>query len=534
MSTTTAVNTVPRSVVVGNGSVSEQANLVGPSMLGWVYRSLSGTAWYRLIPSSQVSLEWRHCIRTYVPPSDSQLLAASRDWYQPFPDEPRLVILYRTNGPVRSFAECIADADATVRLRSAVAAVRALSKWWGAVSPPLLPLPADIVVAEDGTVRVLWIPLSHLPDARTAFAAPERILYLPPELLRSAANVTWDATTWQAVDRYAIGVSLLGCYCELPSVQRPELAMFRAGTGSLFQRLSPRTDLPPWLERFTTHRNTISLVRRLTSPALGTRLNVDLDQLAARLEKSLVLFDPRTAVAWLRDRAQPQEALQLLQELFPLTETLGIDAERQYDLLCLAGELCAKYLRCPLDAIDYYERAIDSTNVRPEAFQEQLRVIASSRHHATLETMLESNSTVATELDMKLWRNYRFLARDRMTHADNEDDEMNDRLVARYALWRGQYDIARDFIYPRLTDEDGTYIWWDFDLNLAYVRAFLGLENGDGTNLGLASQQLQRIKDGLEFFREHFSFDPSLAQQYGEEVGDLEYRIFRASPNLNQ
>ena len=103
---------------------------------------------------------------------------------------------------------------------------------------------------------------------------------------------------------------------------------------------------------------------------------------------------------------------------------------------------------------------------------------------------------------------------------------MDDRLVGTYWLWRQQYARARDFLLPRLCDAQQTYIWWDFELNLAYVQAYLGLENGDGTNLALAKQQLQMIKDGLNFVSQNASLDPDLIHQYGSEIADLEHRIF--------
>lgn len=529
---TTPDSVVPSTVVFHDGSHGNEAMLVGPSLFGWVYRSSCGTTWYRLFPSEQLDhvgqseLEWRHRFRTQTLPPSSSILTAQRDWHQLFEDESWLVVAYESARPGKSLAEHIRGKDATLRMRSAVAALRALPEWWNTLELPILPLPADIVVSDDGSIQLLWIPRPRLPDSNTAVANPERILHMPPELLRSAANVAWDIATWKAVDLYAIGVTLLGCYCQLPDVQRPVPLMQRAATGSLFQKLQARCDLPPWLERFSNHRNTVSGLHRLTSPVLKTRLEVDLGKLADRLERSLALFDPRSAVAWLRDQAKPQEALDLLQELFPLTASLEIDTDLQYDLLCMAGELCARYLRRVLDALDYYERAIDLNGHRREAYREQLRVIASSPHHMELADIVESNSPISTDLDMKLWRNYRFLVGGRTTHASNDDDEMDDRSIAHYTLSRRQYDVACDFIKPRLLDETGRYIWWDFELMLALGWAFLGI--GDRSNLELASQQIQQIKNGLEYVRRNCSLEMSLVQQYGDDLSDLEYRVFVA------
>src|SRR5688572_2085954 len=119
------------------------------------------------------------------------------------------------------------------------------------------------------------------------------------------------------MDRYAMGVSLLNCYYDLPSFSWADTALARGANGTLFSRLTLRTDLPAWLERFEQHRNTLALVCRLTSSHSSTRAQVEIAVLVDRLQHLMELFDPRTAAARLRDRTQPLEALNLLREFFP-------------------------------------------------------------------------------------------------------------------------------------------------------------------------------------------------------------------------
>ena len=318
----TADRPVLTSVTLGEGARRDEATLIGPSMWGWVYRSVTSLHWYRLLPYEETA-EWRHQLRER-PPVLHGVWTPLRDWQQSIDSAPWLVIAYRPESAGQSLSELLRDKRPAVRLRATVASLRALTDWWQGLSAPLFPLPADIVLNENDQAQLLWMPRGQLPNARAVFAAPERALYLAPEFLRSAANVAWDAATWQGVDRYAIGVSLLDSYYQLPAIPSADAALSRGAAGTLLSSLTPRTDLPNWLDRFENRRNTVAFLKRLTSPILQTRLSVDLKQLVERLERLLELFDPRHAVASLRDSAQPKVALDLLQELFPLVEPLGI------------------------------------------------------------------------------------------------------------------------------------------------------------------------------------------------------------------
>lgn len=524
MFTTIADKTVPETLVLDDGRQRDEATLLGSSMRGWIYRSTSPNVWYRLIPIEDSSLEWRHRIRADAPVEDC-FLSATADWHQPFSDAPRLVVLYRSLTPARSLAECLKDHDVSVRLKSAIALLRMVSQCWSTLSP-LMPMPADIVVDENGMARLLWIPKGSLPNERTVFEDPQRLLYLAPEILRSANNVSEEINRCEAADRYAIGVMLLSCYEQLPSVDRVEAAIFRAATGTLVHNLPANQELPVWLARASSHRRTLSLLHRLVAPVPETRLRVNLRTLTQRLEQSVEMADPCKAVAWLRDRGKPEDALGLLEEVLPLTESLGISSQQQYELLCLAGELCGGYLRRPLDALDYLERAVTLQPNARQARQEQLSLIVAAKHHSSLDTSFLTDPGIAVDLDVKLWRNYRALYLGRTIHSDDADEQKVDRLVARYVIWRGQFDIARDFIYPRLFDSSGNYAWWDFDLNLAYVQSFLGLEDGSGVNLDRAAEQTQQIKKGFAWIEQNGMLDPTLLGQYGQELAELELRIF--------
>jgi hypothetical protein len=513
---------------------TEVLHFAGTSLRGAIYRSGQSGWWYRLVPCDQAPADWHESLQRHsFTMADDQLIAPVRHWRQSLEGVAHLVVLYRHNIPGRTMAECLQDSTPDSRVRCAAGVLRALPNWWQHLHRPLVPLPADIVLGVDNRLRLLWMPPGPLPGYDTILADPHRVLYLSPELVRSASNLPWDESTWEAIDRYAVGVGVLQCYHRLPDVDRFETAMFRTANGTLLNQLQPRTDFPPWVERFATHHNTITVVQRLTAPTLDTRRSVHLGQLADRLEHHLQLFDARRAVEQLRDLAKPAEAVDLLQEVFPLIESLSISVEMHYDLLRLAGELCEKYLRRPLDALDFYDRAIDLLPAAPQACRDQMRMIANARHHPALALLLQAAPDVAGEIDAKLWRNYTKLYQGRAHHAANPDEHLDDHLIARYLLWREQFAQARDFIFPRLTDANGKYLWWDFELNLAYVAAFIGLETGEGSNASRAVEQLRQVRNGLRFARQNHTLDASTAAAHGQEVSELERQLFAMGYHLS-
>jgi tetratricopeptide (TPR) repeat protein len=534
MCTISANNELGETIRLDDGHRVDEAVFVGPSMLGTIYRSTQSPEWYRLVPIENASIEWRHSVSSQAAAAPQTIARSRKFWQQSFGNSTQLVFSYAANEPGQTLAELITSGEPAERLRGAACLVRALSQWWLAFSPPVFPLPADIVISDDGQARLLAIPRSELPNIQAVFARPQRLLYLAPEMLRSATNIAWDTASWQAMDSYAVGVCLLACFCELPSISQVESTLFRCATGSIFSKPTLRADFPAWLEQFPHHRNTLNLIRRLISRDPASRMSVDLKHLPHQLEQLREMFDPRTAVAWLRDQAKPKEALKLLQELLARAVSPDGETQQQYDLLCLAGELCARFLHQPLEAIDYFERAIGLDPVRHEAHREQLRIIAGARHHRALATLLDSHSSVSDEIDAKLWRNYAALFGNRTTYGNGDTEQMDDRLVASYVIWRRQFALARDFIYPRLFDDEQNYIWWDFDLGLAYVQSFFGLASEDPDNLQRATDQLQQIKSSLQLAMGSGLFEETQVHQYGEEVADLEYRIYLAKQNIKR
>ncbi len=537
MPMTNANSAVPQTVVFDDGNRPDEAVRIGPSMRGFVFRSSHGSHRYRLIPIADAPIEWRHEIRSQAPRNESSLVTADRDWQQNVNGATWVVVRYAPAGNYRTLAELIAEGDPTRRLKACAACLRRLPDWRRALATPLWSMPADIVVSPEGDARWLWIPRGMLPGAREVFQDACRLPYLAPEYVRNAGVGSWDAAAWEACDRFALGACLLECFYQFPPARDAAAALPRAAAGTMFSRLVPRADLPPWLAQFSDYANTLAPAKRLCSPDRANRSGVDLQALAQKLDQSLDLFDPHRAASMLRDRAKPQEALQLLQDVFPRAAALSVDAAKQYDLLCLAGELCAQFLQVPLDAVDFFERAIVLDPERDTAYREQFGVIARARHHASLSAMIENRPADAVAIDVKFWRNYRFLRGTEVCRGEDEETREIDRLTARYALWRRQFDVARDFIYPRLFTADGTYAWWDIEFNLSYVESFLGLETGNGAQLDKASEQLQLIKNGLAHLQQQWEqlpeqFDPG--RMYGEEIADLEYHIFTAKQALKR
>ena len=521
---TTAGNSMSMPPVLDVVGESSKPLLVGPAMHGWIYRNPSGTDWFRAVPVEQTDLEWRHRVRGPRLGSHNILFPA-KDWQQQIGDRTYQILSYRNSSSARALSQFFENSTAAQRLAKLVTLLRIIPGWWKTLQAPLLLLASEIIVGNDGELRLLGMASGLTPSPATLLEAPERLLSMPPEWLRSGPETQWNEKAWQAVDRYCVGVLLLSSLFQPPCIRNFDTVAVRAASGCVFAHPVNRIDLPGWLGRFPRFEKTIAAIRQLVSADVSLRSGVDFQQLADRIEKLLDLFDPFVAAKWLRDVSRPQEALDVLEELFPSADQLGITSAQQYELFCLAGELVARYLDRPLDAIDYFERAIQKDNRAQPAYREELMVIASARHHPSLAIMILHDAAVAEDVDQKLWRNYVAIFGDRAAHAENEDDAQIDRLVADYLIWRKNFVKAQQFILSRLFDRQGTYIWWDFELMLPYVHTFLGLETGNGVNLQLARDQLQQVREALLQVGHNTLMEPSQVHQIGGEIADLELFI---------
>lgn len=445
--------------------------LVGPSFQGWIYQTSKGPHCYRLLSQSEMKLARRHEIKAWEGKHLGPGLAPITKAWQPEELSDSYLVQYTVGKLDRTLAEALTDPEAGIRIDYAVKAVRALPVWWRVLWRPLLPMPADIAFAQTGEVFLLPLPKGPLPPVEQIFAAPERGLYLAPELARGA--VAGDGGDW---DRYALGVALLQCFAEISLPADAGAVLLEAARGNALSPPRVASNLPFWLERLAATRRALDQVRRLVSPDLAGRQAVNLEKLADRLQEWREQMNPLTAAREIRDAQGALPAFDLLQRVLLTQES--------YDLLVFAGQLAGQYLRRPLEGLDFFERAINQKPDRPEAYLEQFKTIAAGRHHDQLRLLIASDSPRKEQIDALLIRDFQ-----KMSSELQENHELE---MANYLLWRQYYRQAADFIHPRLY-HGTTYLWWRFALNLAYAEALLGLGE-----LEKACQLLQNIRERLE------------------------------------
>lgn len=513
------------------GERKELLAYVGPSLHGWVVRSCSAPAYYKLIPVDKASLPWRRQVNDWVEQGQSAWppglvrIAAAEEIVQ-MGDAQYFCFRYALAEGARSLVDLLREADAPGRLRSVVRVLRALPAWWTHVSAPLVPMAADVVFTADESPCLLALPFVRLPDVETVFAEPVRAMALSPELLgvRSAA-VQWTPQAWQNVDRYAIGSVLMESFFAVWPPAGPELLLRQVATGTVWNTARRASRLPFWLQRVQAAQQAIALAVRMVSPDPAIRGQMDLSNLAERLEHCCDRMKPQEAVLEVRNFGQPADALRLAQEIL-LTE-------ESYELLLLAGETALHAAR-PLEAVDFFERAIARAPQRPEAYARQLSLIARSFEHAPLENIHQQQSVAALQLDALAWRDFQALPPD-----SQEEQEV---AMAKYLVWhsslpgrQGELDRAATFIHQRLYDKQNVFAWWKLALNLAYLKvlvmqtAWLRRQAACAATRQVAQermagcyQQLRIVREAYLWLTDQGLFDPAEAHEFGEELNDLE------------
>jgi hypothetical protein len=502
----------PRRIQV-EGRVHE-IETVGPSLHGHVFRSCEGTHVYRVLPVDRAGIERRYALdaamRMEAPPG---VLLPDRQFQSEGGSD--FLVRYPLPAGSRPLPDVLHGDAPQSRVRALVAVLRTFDLWERAVPDPLTPLPADVVIGADGNARFLFVPFDRLAGPEDVFAAPALGMFLAPELVRSRRDIDWQSSrTWGAIRRFSVGVMLASCFRSLPESDSAETVLARAATGRMADQSSRRSDFPPWLERFALFRQFETLSRRLISPLPAARLEVPLDQVASRLEQCAEFCDPLRAAAQLRDQAKPAESLQLIKDVLPLIGPMAFGRRQHYELLLLAGELCSQLLSMPLEAIDYYDRALAIDPADLAARRAQFQLIARARSHPLLAGQMARSTVSAEQIDLKLWRDYESLNADGLPEPQQRALGLE---AAQYLVWRGQFDRAVEFIHPLLFDRAGRYMWWDFDLNFGYIEAFIGQQDGNR-----AFEQLELVRTGLLKVKQNQTIPQDTILLYGDRVAQLE------------
>jgi tetratricopeptide (TPR) repeat protein len=474
----------------------EQLVPVGPSMRGYIYRSVSRSSCYRLVPREEAPLAWRQALQELMGKPVGEGLAAIgwMGWPESHPDF--YAVRYDLPDMHQTLAEALTDPNPRVRLEYAARVLEAAPGWWRALTAPIWPLPADVAFTRDGPAFFLTLPPGQTPDVRSVFAVPLRGFYLSPELVRGLKTESGESQ-----DRYALAVALSQCFAKLPPAPDGGAVLAGAARGAVFGEGAQST-LPFWLEDLPPTQQAHAWARRLAALPPEVRLSVDLALLAQRFRQLGFQMEPHQAAVELRDSGRPQEAYNLLLNV--------LLSEESADLLLLAGDLASRYLTRPLEAIDLYERAILMEPDNPTAYEQQFKVIAAGRHLPPLVRLVEGRSPYCDRLDKLIRRGFARLPSETQFACELD--------MARYLLWRQNFQEAADFTYAHLF-EGSEYLWWKFDLNLAYTEALMGLGE-----LGAAKSVLDPMAGNLMYAFHNRNISEGTFRRCLEELQDLQRR----------
>ena len=487
----------------------------GASIHGWVYRSLEHPRCYRLVPLDQMPMQRKYALQEWVGRRfcGTEITKA----WQPQAELPYYLVSYEVPGLQRTFAEALSDPDARDRLASAIAFLGALEEWWEQIGTPLLPTPADVALAEEGQAHPLPLPPWPLPDVEAFLAEPERLRYLAPEIARSQALPGPDnPQQGRMLDHFAVGVGVLGCFHSEPAPEPPEVAFLRAANGSLALDALGWSRLPAWATRIGSIQKAGLELEKWVSGNPGTREVLTPESLTKLLSECKVELEPTEVVRRMRDSGSSSEAFALAEKI--------LYEEEDPELLNLAGELAVEIGRS-LEALDYYERAIAGAPDPAEAAEAQFRVISSAgRGPGPVGDLYMLKGSAGTQLDEKLWRDFRLLTEDRKGKLELD--------MARHLLWRGRqlatsYVSAARFIAERLGVSAGDFRWWDLEMNLAYAEALLG----QGA-LPQTRSQLATVKGALNKRRK--SITDTEFRHWGERLSEMEAALVRREVDQSQ
>jgi hypothetical protein len=412
-----------------------------------------------VFPLDEAPVQLRHAFGELVGRARRPGVAAVREAFQGVVGVDQFVVGYRVEGAGRSLAEVLAQPDPFARLDAMLQVLRAVPGWWEAVGPPLLPMPAEVVLTAAGPC-LLPVAGRRLPRASAALRVPVRASFLAPEFARMRCDLPWDDATWRKVDAFALGAALLRCFHDLPDPPDGAAALRLAAVGLLAEVEEDRCILPFWLRRVEAARYAVRLIRDLVAPEAERRALAP-EHLADLLDQCRRGMEPLAAIRHAIAFDTPLAAMQLLQDI--------LFSQESYELLILGGQL-ANRLDWPMAAVDFYERAIAREPNRRDAYEAQFVLLASARDRpGLLQDHYRADGATAAELETRLWRDFGALPPD--------SQREHEVALARHLLWCGlefhPSDLVRAvrFIRPRLSDPATGYRWDAYELNLAYAEA---------------------------------------------------------------
>ena len=488
----------PDNFEISGVSGAELFTRIGISMRGWIYRSSHSGKYGRLLLVEDVPLECRNKIQEWMntaTPAGVARISEAR--YLPGSDEFYLVC-YQTSAGTSTYANLLATAGPQERLAAALRVMRQVSVWHKVLGSPILPMPADIIFATDGSPLLLPFPPFNLPRIDAIFAEPERGLYLAPEVVLGRADKDGNA-----LDTYTTGILMMQSFRKLPAQLEPTLVLTRAANGSLISSQPEMSLLPFWMERVRATKMALTIIRRLLSPDSAIRRDIKLEKEYSTLESCISGMAGYPAVQEMRQNNQSESAFALLQDVLIFEES--------YELLLLGSQIVGSDLQRPLAALDLLERAIKLDPARPEAYRAHLEFLIESPLNQQMVDLFRGNSSLADDFDVSVDRDIALLG-GTIKGALEEN-------LAIFLVWRGQSMRALNFIYPRLF-ENGNFAFWKFHLNLLYAEALMG-----GGMLDEAEKQLESIQKGLILVTQNKTFQTTEIHKWGGQMDNLRRKL---------
>jgi hypothetical protein len=473
------------------------AEYAGPGMWGSIYRAPQRRRWYRIIPGDELDADrWSQLGELRNRPRRRDLVPILREgtdqrqfggaWYQ--------VVCYETEAR-QCLADQIVGPDPVGRIAAVATASRALPGWWEAGLTGFIPMPADIVLADDWPL-CLPLPSWGPPSIGEIFAEPGRIAHLAPELIRGSGPAG------RASDIFTFAVMALRCFTGLDDGDA-ETLLHRAACAALTSGPSSGSRLPFWMRRMKPIQAAYEKLLELTGPDAEPRAEADPLDVADLLDRTRDAMNPLTAVRLLREAGQPRQAVDLAHGVL-------LDGP-SYDALILAARIAGHDLRAPLEALSLLERAVEADPDRAEAYLEQISIIADGRV-GLLGGLADSftqrvDGTIRTAFDKLPPQTRREQAHE----------------MAGYLIGRDAVAEANTLVHQWLHDEAGTLMWWRLDLMLDYAETFLLLGH-----LGSARDLATAVKQALGRLRDNRQLPQLEIHENGMRLARLEVRIREA------
>ena len=196
---------MPSALTIGPSDA--RLEYVGPSMWGYVYREVSGSRYYRILPIEDV-----------VALSKRLEIDVRKDWgsskgLAPIVETGDVTVqgnlffyaAYKTDG--RNLSHLLSDADPQSRLFLLSKVMSALPTWWESNGAMNCLMPTDIVFNQQWPMLLALPSLGLWPRFETLIAEPSRIPFLAPELVRGNRQLIRDRN----IDLYGCGVMMLQC-----------------------------------------------------------------------------------------------------------------------------------------------------------------------------------------------------------------------------------------------------------------------------------------------------------------------------------